>query len=288
MTRFSTSLVGVICLGIRLAAQTQVDLRTQTKSVDFGNAPFTKPLKTGAALPAACTVGELFFLTTAGPGNNVYACVTANTWIVQTGGGAGATTIQNSGTNVGTRPILNLSNGAGVVLSTSDTGTTISIQTGLDTSVAQTKASAQAGTALLCASASASGTTYTCALSPTLSVYTSRMVLNWIPDVNGSGGPTTINVDGLGAVAVKLADGITDPGPADIVADRLQAISYNGTSFVLARPSTAAGILGEAQPACSSLSRGRLWFVPGTTGVKDGLTVCAKDAMDVYAWRTLY
>ena len=31
--------------------QTQVDLRTQTKSVDFSAATSTRPLKTGTALP---------------------------------------------------------------------------------------------------------------------------------------------------------------------------------------------------------------------------------------------
>jgi hypothetical protein len=245
-------------------------------------------LKTVSSLPGTCTVGELFFLTTAGPGNNVYACVTANNWIVQTGGGAGATTIQNSGISVGTRPILNLSNGAGVILTTSDTGTTISIQTGLDTSVAQTKASSQAGAVLVCASASGSGTSYTCTMSPTLGIYSSQMLVHWIPDVNGTGGATTLNIDSLGAVPVKLADGITDPGPGDIVGNRFQQISYNGAAFVLAKPTTPSGILGEPQPSCSLLSRGRLWFVGGSMGVKDSLTVCAKDATDAYAWRTLY
>jgi hypothetical protein len=31
-----------------------------------------------------------------------------------------------------------------------------------------------------------------------------------------------------------------------------------------------------------------LLFATGGTGTKDGLTVCAKDATESYAWRTLY
>jgi len=33
---------------------------------------------------------------------------------------------------------------------------------------------------------------------------------------------------------------------------------------------------------------GRLWYIAGTAGVKDTLSVCAKDAGDAFAWRTLY
>jgi hypothetical protein len=34
--------------------QTLVDLRTQTKSVDFSGATSTKPMQTGSSLPATC------------------------------------------------------------------------------------------------------------------------------------------------------------------------------------------------------------------------------------------
>jgi len=63
--------------------QTLVDLRTQTKSVDFSAAGSTKPMQTGASLPGSCAVGQLFFLTTAAAGSNVYACNPANNWTVQ-------------------------------------------------------------------------------------------------------------------------------------------------------------------------------------------------------------
>jgi hypothetical protein len=61
-------------------AQTAVDLRTQTKNVDFSAAAATKPNKSGAALPVVCGVGETFFLTTAPAGQNLYGCAVANTW----------------------------------------------------------------------------------------------------------------------------------------------------------------------------------------------------------------
>lgn len=70
-----------------LTAQTQVDLRTQSKSVDFSNANATRPMSAGNSLPATCVASQMFFLLTAPPGANVYACVSANQWAAQGGGG---------------------------------------------------------------------------------------------------------------------------------------------------------------------------------------------------------
>src|SRR5271165_3824154 len=72
-------------------AQTQIDLRTQAKSVDFTAATSTKPMKAGTVLPATCAVGEMFFNTGATAGSNVYACTTTNTWTAQGSGASGCT-----------------------------------------------------------------------------------------------------------------------------------------------------------------------------------------------------
>lgn len=73
-------------------AQTQVDLRNQSKNVDFSGAVATKPLKTGTTLPSTCQVGEMFFKSDAAPGANLYGCVAANQWILQASGGGGGGT----------------------------------------------------------------------------------------------------------------------------------------------------------------------------------------------------
>jgi hypothetical protein len=281
----SKRFVWAACWSIPLAAQTQVDLRTQSKAVDFQAAAFTKPFKSGTVLPLTCTQGEMFFLTSATPGTNVYGCPDGG-WVSQ--GGGGVTTIKNTGTTVGTRSILDLSSGPGVLLATSDSGQSILVQSSLDTAVVQTRSSEQSGATLLCESASGSGTTYSCVLSPTLSTYTAGMVLHWKPDANGIGGATTLNVDTIGPAAVKLTDGITDPGTGDITAGRVYEIWYDGTGFRLLNPVVPSGVLGEAQPACGVGVRGRQWFVVGAAGVKDSLSVCAKDASNTYAWRDLY
>lgn len=69
--------------------QTQVDLATQSKDVDFSGAISTKPAKAGTVIPATCSVGEAFFKTNAPAGQNLYGCTSANTWSLM-GGTTGA------------------------------------------------------------------------------------------------------------------------------------------------------------------------------------------------------
>jgi hypothetical protein len=69
-----------------LDAQTLVDLRTQSKSVDFSAANTTKPFKSGTSLPATCGVGEAFFQTNAPAGLNLYGCTAVNSWTLLSAG----------------------------------------------------------------------------------------------------------------------------------------------------------------------------------------------------------
>lgn len=87
---------GLLCCSLftlsAFAQTTLVDLRSQTKSVDFSKAPSTKPFRTGTALAATCTVGDSFFKTDAASGQNFYGCTGPNTWTVESGGGLPAFT----------------------------------------------------------------------------------------------------------------------------------------------------------------------------------------------------
>lgn len=47
-------------------------------------------------------------------------------------------------------------------------------------------------------------------------------------------------------------------------------------------------IVDQPYPGCTDSNRGTFWFVKSGSGVKDTVLVCAKDATDAYAWRTLY
>ena len=93
-------------------AQTLVDVRTQTKNVDFSGAASTIPAKSGSTVPASCKLGEFFFNTSNAPGQNLYLCAPANTWTVLAGG---------SGSTVGTV----LSGTAGQVAYYATSGSTV-------------------------------------------------------------------------------------------------------------------------------------------------------------------
>ena len=82
-------------LSIAIASgQTAVDLRSQSKNVDFSGAVSTKPMQAGSTIPATCSTGQFFFLTTAPAGANTYACVATNVWSLESGGaGGGASAI---------------------------------------------------------------------------------------------------------------------------------------------------------------------------------------------------
>jgi hypothetical protein len=59
------------------------------------------------------------------------------------------------------------------------------------------------------------------------------------------------------------------------------------SNFVLSAP-IGLQLTGGTQPTCNAAERGAFWYVPGAGGVKDSVAVCAKDAADAYAWRTIY
>ncbi len=87
-----TPLISVLlaAAGATAWGQTQVDLRTQSKSIDFSAFGVTKPMSTGNTLPATCTAGQMYLLSNAAPGSNLYACLSANLWALE-GGGANTT-----------------------------------------------------------------------------------------------------------------------------------------------------------------------------------------------------
>src|SRR5436190_7020179 len=85
--KFKTTALRCICVAAAMAGaahgQTQIDLRTQGKNIDFSTAARTRPSKTGTSLPATCLAGETFLKTDAAPGRNSYVCTAANVWSVQ-------------------------------------------------------------------------------------------------------------------------------------------------------------------------------------------------------------
>lgn len=114
------AIVSAVCV----FGQTAVDLKTQSRSVDFSSSAYTVPNKTGGTLPSSCQTGETFFLTSGATG--LYGCVTTNTWSVLGGGGAtNLTDLQDVTGKQGSSTIVQMASGspiAGAVLKSSSDG----------------------------------------------------------------------------------------------------------------------------------------------------------------------
>jgi hypothetical protein len=85
--KFNRTALRCVCVAAAMMGaargQTQIDLRTQGKNIDFSSAARTRPSKTGTLIPAVCTIGETFVKTDAAAGKNLYVCTAANVWTVQ-------------------------------------------------------------------------------------------------------------------------------------------------------------------------------------------------------------
>jgi hypothetical protein len=73
------------CFGVVHGQPTQLDLRLQSRDVDFSGASSTKPLKSGTGLPSACGQGEMYYRLDASAGMNVYGCTASNSWSLEQG-----------------------------------------------------------------------------------------------------------------------------------------------------------------------------------------------------------
>ena len=283
--RYRQAVLASVILAHAAIGQTLVDLRTQTKSVDFSGATTTKPFKAGTVLPAICTVGEAFYQTNAPAGSNLYTCTALNSWTLQVGipgptGPAGAngtiTRLQNAGTAMpveavlnftsggctddptngrtdcngagisglnidvngaaqGNQPTLNLISGTGITqVCTNNAGANrVDCTPSLNTALALTIATSQAGKPDFCISANGSDG-YTCSLnaSAALTAYTAGMHLTLDADITNSGA-ASLNVDGLGIKNIKQPDGVTDPTTGQIVAGRPITLFFDGTAWRL-------------------------------------------------------
>lgn len=236
---------------------------------DFSHAAHTLPMKSGvlAGRPAACSVGEGYFATDAPAGSNYFGCTAANVWTTE--GGAGVTVAAN-GLTVGASGTLNFIAGQGFTNTIANASNQINVQSSIDPTVVQTLANAQSGITQYCASAGGSASSYQCSLTPALTSYSTGMVLNWHPDINGAGGATTLAVNGLGAVPLTLADGVSNPGTADIVAGRLYNLWYDGRAFRI--PNGGSGTTSSAQ---LSPGTARQILIYNADGVTAGPSACS-------------
>jgi hypothetical protein len=197
--------------------QTQIDLKTQSKSVDFTGADYTKPIRTGTVLPAACGVGEAFFLLNSPAGANLYLCPSQNSWALQGASvsGTSSVTIAVGGVIQGMQPTLNLNSGLGILLSCANNpgAMRVDCMAVLDTAYAPSRAMDQAGTDhSVLATSSGMGGSFASSSGPALSAYNQNQSFNFVPVDHDCTGSDTININALGPVPLKvLSSGVLTP-----------------------------------------------------------------------------
>jgi hypothetical protein len=89
------------------------------------------------------------------------------------------------------------------------------------------------------------------------------MVVHWIPDRDGTGGPTTLSIDGLGPAPVRGPDGASDPVPGGIVGGQMYQIWYDGSRFRLL--ATAGGSSAAAASRYAVPMAGTTVYVSAAT-----------------------
>jgi hypothetical protein len=273
-------------------AQTHVNLSTQAQNVDFHAQGFVIPFPTGASLPPLCTQGSMFFVLSAPAGSNLAGCTATNTWTIQ-GGSSGA-----GGTSGGSGP-----QGMTVVQSSN---TVLTIGGSCSPSA---PCRIQIGTNVI---------SYSGAASLTITGGSGNILIYIDNNGNITAGEGAPGAPGLSCAGCVLASSITQFPPSGIVplatwsAAGGSWLSGNSeTSFQSTGPSFSAGSnvyliqtgtnvtisafieslatsTPSAQRPCTISTGGFILYLPGSPGAKDVVQVCAKDATNSFAWRTLY
>jgi hypothetical protein len=151
------------------------------------------------------------------------------------GAGISGLSIDVNGTAQGTQPALNLISGTGITqVCANNTGANrVDCTPSLNTAVALTIATSQAGKPDYCSSANGTDS-YTCTLgaSAALTTYTAGMHLTLDADTSNTGA-ASLNVDNVGVKNIKQPDGLTDPTTGEIVAGRPITLYFDGTVWRL-------------------------------------------------------
>jgi hypothetical protein len=235
-----------------LSAQTRLDLRSQIKSADLSSVGATKPAQTGTVLPSACGVGEVFFLTSASAGTNLMVCASSNQWTASGAVSASVLAMQAEGASVGAATTLNLLPGTYVTQTVTCTGGICSYQPDVDTTRISTNATIQSGQLLAVTTTSSSSTTYTgiMSLNDPIPAYAANQVLIWnVGSTACAGGAMTLNIDGLGAIPLKQADGVTNLTSAQCGANAPLALIYDAVNSLFRGPAASTTVSGGSAPS---------------------------------------
>jgi hypothetical protein len=146
----------------------------------------------------------------------------------------------------------------------------VSTEFSIDSAVTQTRVENQAGTVSYCRSTTGSAT-YTCAMNPTLTSYTTGMAIRL--NANFANVTTaTLNVDTLGAKSIlSRSGGALTAG--DIQVDKPVTLIYDGTSFIL-----------QSGGGSSVAKNGLYLTIAGTDYIPDVLYTAVKPSQTGWSW----
>ena len=96
-----------------------------------------------------------------------------------------------------------------------------------DTAYLLTQSTAQASTPLKCTDIASSGSSYSCGMRPALRDYVDKQLVIFAPATACAGGPTLLNINGLGAKPIFKIDGTMNPSANDCRAGQPMLLLYN-------------------------------------------------------------
>ncbi|NVN98675.1 MAG: hypothetical protein HXX17_05055 [Geobacteraceae bacterium] len=106
---------------------------------------------------------------------------------------------------------------------------------------------------------------------------------------------TNFSANGVGAITSSGEEAFTPTSQSTRIAFVSTPVgAIAGVERVRVPGAGGLRIMTATQPPCdasgaaTSSAVGTIWFTAGASGVKDSLQVCAKDAANAYAWRTIY
>jgi hypothetical protein len=186
-------------------------------------------------------------------------------------GGIAGLAIDVNGTAQGTQAALNFISGTGIIQAcANNTGANrVDCTPALDTSYAPSRAMDEAGTDRgIIATSGGAGGTFLASGSPTFSTYTQNQTLSFIASDHACLGSATLNIDGLGPIAIKkiVAGALVNIESGDCVQNvpiLLRAYGSPVSAFVLTPDgSPATGWVSNASAASASQSTTTLASAP--------------------------
>ena len=277
---------GALVVAGMVIAQTQVDIKSQTKDINFSGASFVIPFPTGGALPAGCAVGSMFFNSSAPPGANLYGCATTNSWALESGGTGGS----SGGTVGGVLSVANASATALTIGGSCSVAAPCLVQIGSTvyayTAPATLTVTGGAGTAYLFVDSNGNITAGESAVGSPILVCSGCVLVAGMTQFPPGALPLAIWTAGGGVWVSGNSEVALQSGAPSFSAGSNVTLTQTANSVNVAASFTA--FPSGAQPVCAASTGGFPWYTPGGSGVKDSVQVCAKDATNAYAWRTLF